>query len=108
AQVYTPYGATEALPVASIGSDEILRETRQRTATGAGVCVGRPVEGMRVAVIGISDAAIPTWSDDLIVPAGEIGEIAVQGPVVTREYFQRPEPTALAKIADPSRNSFWH
>ena len=36
AQIHTPYGATESLPVASIGSDEILRETRavHRTRTG--------------------------------------------------------------------------
>ena len=37
------------------------------------------------------------------VPPGEIGEIVVQGPVVTRSYFNRPESTALAKIADPAR-----
>src|SRR6185437_5077946 len=37
-QLHTPYGATESLPVCSIGSDEILRETRLRTAEGAGVC----------------------------------------------------------------------
>src|SRR5262249_45975623 len=30
-QIFTPYGATEALPVASIGSDEILGETRHAT-----------------------------------------------------------------------------
>ena len=29
AEVFTPYGATEALPVANIGSHEILGETRQ-------------------------------------------------------------------------------
>ena len=28
-QIFTPYGATEALPVCSIGSGEILGETRQ-------------------------------------------------------------------------------
>ena len=44
AQIFTPYGATESLPVCSIGSDEILRETRHQTDRGAGVCVGRPVE----------------------------------------------------------------
>ena len=33
-QVFTPYGATEALPVCSIGSDEILGETR--TPDGGG------------------------------------------------------------------------
>ena len=42
ARIYTPYGATEALPVCSVGSGEILNETRRRTAEGAGVCVGEP------------------------------------------------------------------
>jgi olefin beta-lactone synthetase len=108
ARIFTPYGATEALPVASIADDEILGATRHATDRGAGVCVGRPVEGVRVAIIRISDAPIPEWSDDLLVPDGEVGEIAVQGPIATREYFQRPEATALAKIADPAHGSFYH
>jgi acyl-CoA synthetase (AMP-forming)/AMP-acid ligase II len=107
-QVHTPYGATEALPVCSIGSDEILRETRQRTAEGAGVCVGRPVEGMTVKIIRISDDPISTWSDDLEMPAGAIGEIAVRGPVVTASYWNRPESTTLAKIVDPIHGGFYH
>jgi acyl-CoA synthetase (AMP-forming)/AMP-acid ligase II len=106
--VHTPYGATEALPVASIGSDEILGDTRHRTPGGAGVCVGRPVEGMRVKVIRTSDDPIPAWRDDLELPRGEVGEIVVQGPVVTRSYYNRPESTALAKIADPARGAFYH
>src|SRR5688572_11638742 len=40
-QVFTPYGATEALPVANIGSDTILKETRMLTDVGSGVCVGQ-------------------------------------------------------------------
>lgn len=107
AEIYTPYGATESLPVASIGSRAILSQTRHATDRGAGVCVGKPVDGMRVAVIRISDEPIPDWSDELLVRDGEIGEIAVQGPVVTREYFRRPEATAHAKIVDPS-GGFWH
>jgi acyl-CoA synthetase (AMP-forming)/AMP-acid ligase II len=106
-QVFTPYGATEALPVCSIGSDEILGETRRRTAEGGGVCVGRPVGGMRVRVIRISDGPVPVWEDGLEVRPGEVGEIAVQGPAVTRAYFNRPESTALAKIADPA-GGLWH
>ena len=102
AQVHTVYGATEALPVASIGSDEILGETRHATDQGRGVCVGRPVAGIEVRIIRISDDPIPEWSDDLLVPDGTIGEIVVSGPVVTREYFNRPEATQLAKIADPA------
>ena len=37
-QVHTPYGATEALPVSSIGSDELLGETAAATTQGKGVC----------------------------------------------------------------------
>jgi acyl-CoA synthetase (AMP-forming)/AMP-acid ligase II len=108
ARIYTPYGATEALPVCSIDSVEILGETRDRTDEGAGVCVGRPVGGVTVRIIRIDDGPIPEWSDDLLVPDGTIGEIVVRGPIVTREYFNRPKATALAKIADPARGGFYH
>lgn len=107
AQVFTPYGATEALPVASIGSNEILGETRAETDKGGGVCVGRPVPGMRVAIIRISDEPLAAWSDTLLAASGEIGEICVQGPVVTRAYFNKLEATRLAKIPDPA-GGFWH
>jgi acyl-CoA synthetase (AMP-forming)/AMP-acid ligase II len=109
-QLFTPYGATEALPVASIGSAEILGSTRRETDRGAGICVGRPVGGIRVKIIRISDDPIAEWSDDLIAPFGQIGEIVVQGPVVTRTYYHRPDATALAKIADPAagQGGFWH
>jgi acyl-CoA synthetase (AMP-forming)/AMP-acid ligase II len=107
-QVFTPYGATEALPVASVGSDEILRETRLATEKGAGVCVGRPVEGVRVDVIRISDEPIPAWDDSLTVPAGTVGEVVVRGPQVTRRYYNRPQADALAKITDPASGEVAH
>lgn len=107
-QIYTPYGATEALPVAVIGSDEVLQDTRHQTARGAGTCVGRPVAGLEVRIIRISDEPIAAWSDDLVLPLGEIGEIAVYGPQVTQEYFRRPDLTALAKIPDAARGWKWH
>lgn len=106
-EVYTPYGATEALPVCSIGSQEILNETRYKTAEGDGVCVGRPVEGITLRIIRISDVPLPEWTDDLELPPGETGEIVVRGPVVTRGYYNRPQSTALAKIADPA-GGFYH
>lgn len=100
AEVFTPYGATESLPVAALGSKTILAETRHATEKGGGVCVGRPVDGMDVAVIRIDDEPIETWSDDLTVPTGEIGEIVVKGPVVTPGYYNREASTKLAKIKD--------
>ncbi|MFO0880140.1 MAG: fatty acid CoA ligase family protein, partial [Gemmataceae bacterium] len=105
-QVHTPYGATEALPVSTIGSQEILGETGALTSQGKGVCVGVPVASMTVRIIRISDEPIPTWSADLVEPAGQIGEIVVAGPVVTRSYFNRPESTALHKIAQG--DTLWH
>jgi len=108
AQIHTPYGATEALPVATIGSDEVLGETRRLTDRGKGVCVGRPVDGIEAKIIQVRDDPIATWSDELVVPNGEIGEIVVAGPIVTREYFNRAEATRLAKIADPARDRFFH
>ena len=38
------------------------------------------------------------------MPAGEIGELIVRGPVVTREYVTRPEANRLGKIADGERS----
>ncbi len=98
-QVFTPYGATESLPVASIGSNEVLSETRLLTDRGKGICVGRAVGGISIHIIRISDDAIAQWSDDLLVPPGEIGEIVVRGPVVTSEYYGRRQSTRMAKIA---------
>jgi acyl-CoA synthetase (AMP-forming)/AMP-acid ligase II len=107
-QVFTPYGATEALPVANIGSREILGETRHLTERGKGVCVGRPVAGVEVSVIPISDEPIPEWDDSLRLPVGEVGEFVVRGPVVTRRYFNRPEATKLAKVRDPKTGEVLH
>ncbi|MDF1563065.1 MAG: fatty acid CoA ligase family protein [Deltaproteobacteria bacterium] len=110
AQVFTPYGATEVLPVCSIGSDE-LQATLEATGEGAGVCVGRPAEGNELKIIRIDDGPIERWSDELELPAGEIGEIVVRGPTVTHAYHGRPESTALAKISDGARESrypIWH
>ncbi len=98
--LHTPYGATESLPVATISSAVILSETQQFTSSGKGVCVGQPVEGIEVRIIKIQDAAIENWSESLRVTPGEIGEMVVRGPVVTKHYFNRPVQTTLAKILD--------
>jgi olefin beta-lactone synthetase len=107
-QVFTPYGATEALPVCSIGSDEILGTTRAITDAGGGVCIGRPVDGIRLEIIEISDEPVYSWDSSLRVPTGKIGEIIVQGAQVTRGYYNRPDSDHLSKIGDPETGSFFH
>ncbi len=106
ARIHTPYGATEAVPIISITNDEILSETRQFSEKGYGICIGRPINDLKIRVIKISDDPIQRWSDDLVVEDGEMGEITVSGDLVTRQYFEKPEADATAKIED--KNSFWH
>lgn len=106
AEVHTPYGATEAMPVVSIASNEILSETEKFSAQGFGNCVGRPLDGIDVRIIEISDDPIENWSEDLVVPEAEIGEIVVRGDLVTRQYFDNPKADSLAKIKDG--DTVWH
>ena len=100
-QLHSPYGATEALPVSSVSRDEV------DPASVQGACVGRPVSEMTVRVIEFNDSAIPAIGDTRELPQGEIGEVIVRGPVVTRRYDSLPEATRRAKIAD-SDGGFWH
>jgi acyl-coenzyme A synthetase/AMP-(fatty) acid ligase len=70
AEIFTPYGATECLPVASVGRREILSSTAKMTDEGAGVCIGKPVEGMEVRVIEISDESIEIGREWLRLAVG--------------------------------------
>jgi len=106
-EILTSYGATESLPVSVMGSETIVAETSRITDRGGGVCVGRPVAGVEVRIIPIRDEPVEAWSEDLPLPAGEIGEIVVSGAVVTPSYYERPEATRLAKIP-AADGRLWH
>ncbi|MGN6113653.1 MAG: olefin beta-lactone synthetase [Luteimonas sp.] len=99
ARFWTPYGATECLPVAAIEGRELL-SLRARTEAGAGTCVGRPVAPNEVRIIRIDDDAIAEWNDALLAAPGAIGEITVAGPSATDAYFNRDAQTRLAKIRE--------
>jgi olefin beta-lactone synthetase len=106
AEVLTPFGATEAMPLTIITGREITGETAGLTAAGKGMCVGTPLPGITMQVIRVSDAPIPNWDPSLLLPPGEVGEIVVKGSVVTETYLNRPEQTAVAKIHEGTE--IWH
>lgn len=99
-KLHSPYGATEALPVASVSADDV----DPRSVHGA--CVGRVVSEIAVRIIPIDDRPITSLAGVAPLPAGMIGEIIVRGPVVTKLYDAQPEATAAAKIADGP--TVWH
>lgn len=96
AEIFTPYGATESLPVCSISSKTLLNETRYLTDQGKGICVGQPV--IELKIISIDDGAIQNLDKAIELPPYEIGEICVKGPQVTSGYFNRPHANQLSKI----------
>ncbi|KGO98876.1 olefin beta-lactone synthetase [Novilysobacter defluvii] len=96
---WTPYGATECLPVSVVEGRE-LQSTREATADGAGTCVGRAVPPNEVRIIAITDEAIERWEDVDLLPEGQVGEITVAGPTATDAYFNREAQTRAAKITE--------
>lgn len=144
-QLHSPYGATEALPIATISADEIIpragaaekvqvtshkfqershppaqfrsvADTSQspfsqesflalgtspldlRGSAAPGACVGHAIPGIEIRIIAITDGPIASLEETRELPRGEIGEIIVRGPVVTKCYDALPEATAAAKI----------
>ena len=91
------YGATETLPIAKIESREIF-SLKKKTESGAGVCLGRPIDGVTVRIIEISESAISEWRDDLEVKKNVVGEITVKSAATTRGYIQREDANRLSKI----------
>lgn len=106
AQIVTPYGATEALPIATIESREIISETGPAAAKGKGTCVGTRFEGVEWRVIEIDDGPIADICGTKELPTGKIGELMVCGPMVTKEYVVRADQNSMHKVRDGEK--IWH
>ncbi len=100
---YTPYGATECLPVSLMKGSEVLSETAEKTRLGHGVCIGHAVPGAEIKIIAISDIPEAIINE---LPRGNVGEIIVKGSMVTPSYFGMKEETQKAKIFD--NGQLWH
>lgn len=107
ADVHTPYGATEALPVTSIAGREIVPGLVPAILAGAGTCVGRVAPGIDLRLVRITDEPLERFDPALEVPLGQMGEVVVRGPVVTEVYAEEPEHTRRAKMRHPDGTT-WH
>ncbi|MCH6256033.1 fatty acid CoA ligase family protein [Puniceicoccaceae bacterium K14] len=104
--VYSPYGATEVLPVSAISDMEVLQIAKSDEFLGKGTCVGFPLPGVEVRILGVDDGVLGESALSRPLPSGVIGEIVVTGPSVTKGYDKLPEATDAAKIVTKSR--VWH
>ena len=103
---FTPYGATESLPIACNSGTVVLRETAERTERGEGTCVGKRFPKIDWKIIAIDDRPILEIGDILPLENGTVGELIVRGPVVSDQYVTRTDANANHKISDG--DSFWH
>ncbi|WP_245933532.1 alpha/beta fold hydrolase [Arthrobacter livingstonensis] len=79
AELHTPYGMTEALPVTDISLAGI-----RAAGDGNGVCVGVPVSGASVAIAPVApDGSV---DPEPTTQAGVTGEILVRAPHVKERY----------------------
>lgn len=100
---YTPYGATESLPVALTNGKIILNGLRTKMEEGKGTYLGEIAKDLDLKIIAISDEAVTTLT---ALNAFEVGEIIVSGDVVTQSYDQLPGETVLSKII--IKDKIWH
>jgi acyl-CoA synthetase (AMP-forming)/AMP-acid ligase II len=100
ARLYTPYGATEAMPLTAVEAAEIA-EARGMSEQGFGICVGSPVDGCDVRVVAVSDRPVNSFSEKDELPQGEVGELVARGPVVAESYFELPQADALSMTLGP-------
>ena len=107
ADIHTPYGATECLPVATISGRELSGGLSAGNRAGKGICVGKPLAANEVRVIAISDRPIDLAEQAVDVEDGQIGEICVWGPTVTDTYWERERQTRAAKMTD-EKGRIWH
>jgi acyl-coenzyme A synthetase/AMP-(fatty) acid ligase len=107
AQIHTPYGATECLPVSSISAAQLDDRMVDKIESGDGVCVGQPLEPNEVRIIKISEMSFNDINETTEMPRGIPGEIIVSGPSCTDSYWKRDTDTMMSKIAGENGET-WH
>ena len=94
AEMHTPYGMTEVLPVA-----DLSLEQREAVGEGAGVCVGKPVNNCHVKIVAVDGGVAE-------LPRGETGEVVVSAPWMSLGYNRLWLTQQKARFA--SDGFTWH
>jgi acyl-CoA synthetase (AMP-forming)/AMP-acid ligase II/pimeloyl-ACP methyl ester carboxylesterase len=106
-EVFTPYGATEALPVTYIsGSDVLGTEPLPACGGEVGTLVGKSVAGVEVKIVRRAETMHGMDVENGELPPFEIGEVLVRGENVSPEYLFGQDATKKAKVE--TDGGFWH
>ncbi|RIL09119.1 MAG: hypothetical protein DCC75_07295 [Proteobacteria bacterium] len=106
-EAFTPYGATEALPVSLISAAEIASsELKPVEGVGVGTPVGKVLGGIELRIIEASDSSFDDISEVKALGPYQVGEIIVRGRNISPNYLNRPDATRRSKIRDGQ--NFWH
>ncbi|HEY8546480.1 MAG TPA: fatty acid CoA ligase family protein [Acidimicrobiales bacterium] len=110
-EVYSDYGATEALPCTEIAGSDVLgvgggEGTWAATERGAGLCVGRPLPGVELRIVEVADGPIRSWEHVAELRPGQIGEVVARSPHISEGYHRQPRADEDNKIPDPAGT--WH
>lgn len=100
-EVYTPYGATECLPVSVITSHEILGETKTETLGGQGTCVGYPAPTTEIKILNCQ-------SNTIVDDINYIGEILVATSAMTSGYDGLSDATKAIRYVCPISQKKYH
>ncbi len=96
AELHTPYGMTEALPLTDVSLGDI-----EQAGEGDGVCVGRPLAGVTIAIAALDQSG--RAADALTVSPGVTGEIWA-----TAEHIRDRYDAAWVVDAAAAGHPGWH
>ncbi len=114
ASIHSPYGMTEGLLLTDIDRDEVDRATGSTTTVAGearpnlGVCVGRPIDGVELALAEIDDTGTP--SQTLLrgpQARGRLGELVVSAAHIKAGYDRLWHTTAQSARDDLDGRQ-WH
>lgn len=111
AEIHSPYGMTESLLLTDIDRGGVAAAEAASRASGSrdhGVCVGRPIPGVRLALAPLDDSGVP--ADTLLEgeeARGVLGEFVVSAPH-TKAGYDRLWLTDTVSKQDTLDGLQWH